>query len=259
MTAKASGSSSSRLILKGKSAMRRVVPPNARGSARRWILATPGLSHLYYAIDPVARTMRLRRDTEIMIDGFPRSANTFAVESFLAANPGHSVAHHLHDRHRVRRAIARGIPVVLIVRNPDGCVNSFLNAGFEPSKADYLYGEYTTFYRDLLDRLSDVTIAEFSEITTSWPDVIRRFNKRFATTYTAMANSDDEIMKRVEDFGKSHAFGQATFDAEKFEKVVSRPSRSRTDFNLEEAATQHVRQAALDVYRAVMAVREADA
>lgn len=259
MTTETKGSASARLVGAGKNVMRRVVSPRARGEARRVVLETPGLSHLYYLLDPVARTMRLRRDTQIVIDGFPRSANTFAVESFLAVNQGFSVAHHLHDRHRIRRAVKRGIPVILIVRHPDGCVNSFLNGGFETSKADFIYGEYTTFYTDLLDRLDAVTIAEFAEITKDWPGVMERFNRRFGTTYAGVAGTDDEILQRVEDWGKSHAFGQANFDAAQFEKVVSRPSSTRTTFDLEAVSTPAIREAALDVYAKVMAARDADA
>lgn len=83
-----------RLQTSVKGFFRRHVSAEARGHVRRWVLATPGLSYLYYVIDPVARTMRLSRGTAVVIDGF-------------------------------------GLAVILVVRDPDSCVNSFVNGTSE--------------------------------------------------------------------------------------------------------------------------------
>jgi len=55
---------------------------------------------LYFALQhlrPSRRHLLVTKDTEIVIEGYPRSANTFAVVAFLLAQ-GHPVkiAHHLH-------------------------------------------------------------------------------------------------------------------------------------------------------------------
>lgn len=236
-----------------KGYLRRHVPLNVRGHARRWILATPGISELYYAADPVARTMRLNRDTEILIDGFGRSANTFAVESFRLANPERSIAHHLHDQRRIRRAVARNLPVVLVIREPDGCVNSFVN-GIPNTPPDFFYSAYARFYEELLSDLEGVVIADFTEITTSWPTIIERVNRKFDTAFEAAGHeAREQILKRVDDFGQAHAFGQVEFDPDRFEMLVSRPSYARPLGNASERATPEVRQRALAVYARVLA------
>lgn len=241
-----------------KTFLRRHVSADARGHARRWVLATPLLSDLYYLADPVARTMRLRRDTEVVIDGFPRSANTFAAESFRMANPECSIAHHLHDRTRIRRAVARRIPVILVIRQPDGCVNSFVN-GIPGTEVDFFYAAYAKFYEGLIDDLSGMVIADFDEITTAWSNIVERVNKKFGTSYEAAGeDSHSTILRRVDDFGRSHAFGQATFDDAHFEMVVSRPSTSRTWVNVSELASPQTRQRALEAYARVIAARDAE-
>jgi len=238
---------------RAKSFLRRHASADLRGHLRQRIVSTPGISEVYYRLDPGARTIRLHRGTEIVIDGFPRSANTFAVESFLMANTGHSVAHHLHDRRRIRKAVKWGIPVILIIREPDGCVNSFVNA-ITTTPADFFFTEYAKFYEGLTDILSGVIVAEFFEITTAWPAIIDRFNLKFGTDYDAVsAESSEQVFQRVDEFGKSHAFGDAQFTDAKFEKVVSRPSSTRSDLHVSELATPRVRQRALEAYSRIVA------
>lgn len=196
--------------------------------------------------------MRLHRGTEIVIDGFPRSANTFASESFRLANPDRSLAHHLHDRRRIRQAIGRKIPVILIIREPDGCVNSFANA-IPTGSVDFFYTEYAKFYEGLLGVLSDVVVADFEEVTTSWPTIIQRCNQKFGTSYRSVGlDAREEILQRVDEFGKGHGFGIANLDQDRFEKVVSRPSSSRNDAGVAEVANPEVRQRAIDVYTRIL-------
>ena len=64
-------------------------------------------------------------DTDIVIEGFPRSANTFAVTAFeLAQERPVTVAHHLHAAAHVVRAAQAGVPVIVLVRAPEDAIAS---------------------------------------------------------------------------------------------------------------------------------------
>jgi len=77
---------------------------------------------LYYGSLRLAVRMNgqcVRPDTTIVIEGFPRSANSTTVDEFLSRQPEPvQVAHHGHHAAQILRAIARGVPAVVLIRSP---------------------------------------------------------------------------------------------------------------------------------------------
>jgi pimeloyl-ACP methyl ester carboxylesterase len=54
-------------------------------------------------------------ETDVVIEGFPRTGNTFAVTAFVMAQPGFvSVAHHVHVPAQVISAERLGVPALLL-------------------------------------------------------------------------------------------------------------------------------------------------
>jgi len=63
---------------------------------------------------PGKRTTLARPDTAIVIEGFLRSGNTFAVAAFRVANgPDVHIGRHLHGAPHVLRAVRYGVPTVI--------------------------------------------------------------------------------------------------------------------------------------------------
>lgn len=70
---------------------------NLRFQARVTISHYPWLYFPIQRLRPQRRDLVVARDTEIVIEGYPRSANTFAVAAFLLAQGRPvKIAHHLH-------------------------------------------------------------------------------------------------------------------------------------------------------------------
>lgn len=61
---------------------------------------------------------------ELVIDGFPRSANTWIYYNVQVAFPETRIAHHVHSWQQFFLARLYRVPSILIVRNPDACVQS---------------------------------------------------------------------------------------------------------------------------------------
>jgi len=60
---------------------------------------------------------RITGETEVVIDGFPRSGNTFAVVAFRQAQSRRvSVAHHGHVPALAIEAHRRGVPALVLIR-----------------------------------------------------------------------------------------------------------------------------------------------
>src|SRR6185503_18662977 len=88
-----------------------------------------------------------RRDTGIVIEGFLRSGNTFAVAAFRVANGADvHVGRHLHGAPHVLRAVRYGLPTLVLIRRPADAVASYLVRRPTLTPEDALL-EYLDFYR----------------------------------------------------------------------------------------------------------------
>ena len=92
----------------------------AKYSGRVWLSSVPSLYLPFARIKYRSVPNRLvGRDTELVIEGFQRSGNTFAVFAFeMAQDRPIRSAHHLHASAQVSRAVKLGVPVLLLVRDP---------------------------------------------------------------------------------------------------------------------------------------------
>jgi hypothetical protein len=92
------------------------------------------------------------RDTQIVIEGFARYANTFAVTAFLQAQPYTvKIAHHMHAPAQIIRAVEWQIPTLVLLRNPEEAVLSLV--ALFPTKYSILQGlsYYVSFYSSIFE------------------------------------------------------------------------------------------------------------
>ena len=84
-------------------------------------------------------------DTQLVIEGFPRSANTFARVAFNRAQSERvRIAHGLHVPAQVIRAATWRIPTLVLIRKPKDAVLSF--AIRDPISVDQALRYYLSFY-----------------------------------------------------------------------------------------------------------------
>ena len=98
------------------------------GAALRWETPVPVLQLLRAEAElagPVSGS-----ESQIVIEGFPRSGNTFAVVAFeQAQRESVRVAHHLHMPAQVIRAVQWSIPILLLARKPTDAALSWIIRG----------------------------------------------------------------------------------------------------------------------------------
>ncbi len=123
------------------------------------------------------------RDTEIVIEGFPRSGNTFALLGFQLAQ-GRSVktADHLHVPAQIMRAAEWDIPAVVVIREPEAVVRSLVVKYPYLSPRHVLQG-YAAFYERCLPYRDKLVAATFEQATCDLGAVIDRVNARFGTRF----------------------------------------------------------------------------
>jgi hypothetical protein len=135
----------------------------------------------------------VERDTDVVIEGFPRSANTFAVIAFELAQPNAiRIAHHLHVPSQVIAAAQWGIPSLVLVRDPEEVVLSVVQLWPHISLEQALK-DYVRFHRCILPYRERFVVASFEETTTDFGAVIRRLNARFGTSFREFQHTHENL------------------------------------------------------------------
>lgn len=171
----------------------------------------PWLYHIY-GIKHNLRPLLVNRRTQIVIEGFPRSANTFTFSLFNKANPDVKVAHHTHLSGQIIKAVNLGIPAVVLVRNPQDAIASFLifiyESNFEEEKLLLLSLKYyINFYKSILPYKAGYIIAPFEQVIQDFNSVVKRINKRFSTDYSIidedLRSAGNKVLKEIEKYSPS--------------------------------------------------------
>ncbi|GIV00275.1 MAG: hypothetical protein KatS3mg014_1890 [Actinomycetota bacterium] len=203
-------------------------------------LARPGTVLAYELKTLVARhprlalpIQRLRRrgevlgpDTEIVIESFPRCASSFAVAAFrLAQEPRASrIAHHTHAPAQVIAAVRRGVPALVLIREPEEAVLSHViyTPGLSPAAS--LRG-YVRFHEPLLPYREGFVVGLFEEVVSDFGAVIRRVNARFGTDFRPFEHRPEHLARidrEIEEDYRSRARSEA-----ELERTVPLPTEAR--------------------------------
>src|ERR671911_1748803 len=182
---------------------------------------------------PLYRLLRTRKDLtravtpdkQVVIEGFPRSGNSFARRAFIMAQGETfdvtNIAHHLHVPAQVVRAARWRIPTLVLIRKPRDAVLSF--AVRDPISVDQALRYYLSFYETVEEYRDSYVLGLFEEVTEDFGGVIRRINDRFGTTFSPFSHDErnvDGVFARIE------ANTRKRFGETSLENKVSRPFAS---------------------------------
>lgn len=131
--------------------------------------------------------------TEAVIDGYTRSASTFAVYAFQLSQPRPvRLAHHLHAPAQLMEAARLRLPTVMVVREPRGAVLSQMVREPDVDLLDALFA-YQRFHRSLMSYRDAFVVADFPEVTQCFGDVVRRANLKFGTDFGVFGGTEAEM------------------------------------------------------------------
>ena len=121
--------------------------------------------------------------TDVVIEGFPRSANSLMVSAFVAAQPRPmGVAHHVHAPANAIEGVRRGLPTLVLIREPEDAVVELVLLKPALTVAQALRG-WLRFYGPLRPHRRRFVVATTAEVTQDPAIAIRRLNERFATPF----------------------------------------------------------------------------
>lgn len=129
-------------------------------------------------------------ETQLVIDGYTRSAGTFAVCAFqLAQDEPVRIAHHLHAPAQLITAARMRIPTLVLIREPQGAILSQLVQEPHVALRDALIA-YARFYSCLRPYRRSFAVGEFNEVTQDFGAVIRRLNEQFGTSFREFVHTE---------------------------------------------------------------------
>ena len=140
---------------------------------------------LYRAFNPHSPLLA-NRSTDVVIEGFPRSGNSFSVYAFKRAQGRElAVANHVHSPSQLVRAARFGLPACLLIREPAAAVAALATKVPHLNPRDLLRS-YRLYYAFLLDYAAHFVVVPFSAVTGDVGVLIRRLNARFGTRFAAI-------------------------------------------------------------------------
>jgi hypothetical protein len=131
--------------------------------------------------------------TELVIEGFPRTGNTFATVAFQTAQPRPvPVAHHLHVASHVIAAAERGVPALVLIRPLEATVVSAM-MWWQYVSAPAALRAYARFYRRLMPVRDACVVAPFHEVTSDFGAVVERINRRYGTEFARFDHTPEHV------------------------------------------------------------------
>jgi hypothetical protein len=174
-------------------------------------------------------------ETEVCIEGVPRSGNTYAVIAFqVAQGRTVSIAHHVHAAGAVIAAARMGTPVLVLVRKPEEAVLSYL-VRWPHLTMGHALRVYVHFYAPLLPYRTRFVVGRFEDVVHDFGKVTRDLNQRFGTSFEEFVPTDANLAAVMEEldqwdvntFGRGDQLelgrGRPT-EAKDRMKAASRPS-----------------------------------
>ncbi|MGI8951196.1 MAG: hypothetical protein ACR2FN_06385 [Chitinophagaceae bacterium] len=134
------------------------------------------------------------KHTDIVIDGFPRSANTYATYAFdIAQLKKYNIANHIHKKSQFLIANKYGIPGILLIRRPIDCISSLLfrQPKYDPAVA--FEGYY--FLYNGLKHLDSYVVGNFENVLNNYGEIINRLNLKFGCQFNLYIKNEENEEK----------------------------------------------------------------
>jgi len=171
----------------------------------------------------------VNKETHICIEGFPRSANTFAVVAFSQAqNKSCNIAHHLHAIAQLKLVKYYSVPSIIIVRDPLSCVCSLIvrDSRISPRQA---LEDYIRFYNYVKKNKNYFVVCSFEEVINNLAKVTQKVNVKYNKKFDIFTKTPEKIaeINTIIERLDARYNNREKFD----EKTVSRPSKTRIEIS----------------------------
>lgn len=174
---------------------------------------------------PTGTVRQITEATQIVIEGYPRSGNTFAFFALkhaeALAGRDVQIASHVHTPSQVKLAVRLHEPTLLVIREPLDAVVSLLIAAphvrFESAIHEWIH-----HHEELLPYRGGFVAGSFRQVTSDFGAVTDTVNERFGTAFARFDPTPEDTEAVFAAIEKNHEVLHGGT-----ENVVPRPSELR--------------------------------
>lgn len=125
----------------------------------------------------------VNQNTELVIDGFQGSSNSFFTKTFRKSQTRYvAVSHHMHSPAQIIKAIELKIPTLILIREPRGAILS-LTSRWPYISVNCSLKNYISFYTKIKPYSDFCVVSTFSQITQNTEGIVPRINAKFGTQF----------------------------------------------------------------------------
>lgn len=204
------------------------LPKRARYEVRCFLAKYPTIYRPLARLKP--RTCNgpvvVSEDTDLVLEGFPRSGNTFSYFAIRSCQKRElTIAHHFHAQAQVIFAASRGIPAVVLVREPTDCIVSLMQRELYIS-AEQGVRNWIKFYRDLLPYKERFLTVDFTNVIEDFGGVVHQVRERFRLPLLPFIHNEENVRRC---FDAIEAHNSRISNGGVCEQGVARPSLVREE------------------------------
>lgn len=158
----------------------------------------------------------VRRGDDLVIEGYPRSANTYVTEAFRQSFPGFKIGNHFHSPMQIALAARYGVPTLVVVRTPIDAARSFYVYHQGRVSAGAALKRYIFFHETAARYLGSFAILDFTEAIQDVGIGIDRLNARFGLSLQRISTHETfvaHVKKVIEEARLSRVKSRADSDA----------------------------------------------
>lgn len=144
----------------------------------RKIERNPSVFEFLYRLQGASSDLLASPETNILLEGFPRSANTYSLYALRHSQNNLKISGHTHRPGNVILGLKYKIPICVLIRNPHDAVKSLLVRNPQYSESNCLR-QYISFYSLLLPRKNEFLVAEFEDVVANFDTVIDGLNSKY--------------------------------------------------------------------------------
>lgn len=134
-----------------------------------------------------------RPSTDLCIEGYESSANSFTFNVFRLLRPDLQIAHHTHSVANLKRARSYDVPTIILFRSPEEAIPSLVSR-FRPGVHEAIL-RYVYFYGYVCTKTEDVFLVDFEEVTSEFANVVYRFESWSDFSFGSF--DPDEVERKV--------------------------------------------------------------
>lgn len=150
----------------------------------------------------------VNKNSDITIEGFMRSGNTYAYHQFIDVNKNLNIAHHRHSNAQITFSIRNKIPTLLLIRNPiDVLVSTYIFL-HKRVPIKQIAKSWIKFHLPLISLKDKMVISDFNNTINNFGNSIEEVNNLYQTRFIIPKLERNKTFQAIKDNQKIPDFNQ---------------------------------------------------